>query len=540
LIRTLHWYLGRELAKVTALAVVAFTLVMTVFAIVEPLRKQGLATSQVAEFFGYTVPVMLSFTLPIAALFAATIVYGRFSQDNEMMASSASGVSTLSLLEPALLLGASVTIFSLLLGNFVAPKLMRMAEMSVKSNIMGIAQHQLRTTSYVRAGRYVVHADYVEPYEPTKLMLRGVVAADTGKSGEARMLVASTAFASFIQHDQDAFVTIHLVNPAVITPGGKQIIQEASQPIEWLPLPSTLTEEPAWYDWNQLIRTLNRPFMHPEIQRELAKIHRTLRHNLLARDVVNIVSAGGTYDKLHDTQDAFRIRAPQARMGEDNEAVLTAVTGQPQRPRVEIVRNGVVRQVVTCDELKVRATWSELANVSQVSISAEGNVDIRLPAEDSLVPYRREKWSTGEIPVPADVAAAGDGVGVQQIYEAPRDVTSDDRILASVGKLKSEKVIQLVGEVIAEMHGRVAYGLSCFLLVAMGAALGLEFRGGQIISAFAISVVPAAVVIIMVIMGKQMVSNPRVQMSAGLAAIWGGIALLAAADIVIYWRLLRK
>ena len=83
MIRTLQMYLGRELAKVTLLALASFTLVMTVFAIIEPLRKQGLAGEQVVSLVAFTLPVMLSFTLPIASLFAATIVYGRFAQDNE-------------------------------------------------------------------------------------------------------------------------------------------------------------------------------------------------------------------------------------------------------------------------------------------------------------------------------------------------------------------------------------------------------------------------------------------------------------------------
>ena len=40
-----------------------------------------------------------------ATLFAATIVYGRFSQENELTACRASGVSTLSVLKPALFMG---------------------------------------------------------------------------------------------------------------------------------------------------------------------------------------------------------------------------------------------------------------------------------------------------------------------------------------------------------------------------------------------------------------------------------------------------
>ena len=99
MIRTIHFYLARELIKVTLLALIAFTLVLTVVAIFEPLRQQqGLAAEQVLALFGYLLPMMLSVTLPVGAMFATTIVYGRFSQDNEFIACRASGISTGSLL----------------------------------------------------------------------------------------------------------------------------------------------------------------------------------------------------------------------------------------------------------------------------------------------------------------------------------------------------------------------------------------------------------------------------------------------------------
>jgi hypothetical protein len=77
-------------------------------------------------------------------------------------------------------------------------------------------------------------------------------------------------------------------------------------------------------------------------------------------------------------------------------------------------------------------------------------------------------------------------------------------------------------------------------MVAMGAALGLMFRGGQLLSAFVLSVVPAAVVIILVVMGKQIMGNPGVARAYGLLSIWGGIAALLVGDIGLLVRLARK
>ena len=93
---------------------------------------------------------------------------------------------------------------------------------------------------------------------------------------------------------------------------------------------------------------------------------------------------------------------------------------------------------------------------------------------------------------------------------------------------------------LAEIHARFAYGLSCFLLVSMGAAMGLMFKGGQVMSAFTLAVIPASLVIVMVLMGKKIISNPDSPQVFGMAAIWIGVVALLFADVLIYMRLARK
>jgi len=90
------------------------------------------------------------------------------------------------------------------------------------------------------------------------------------------------------------------------------------------------------------------------------------------------------------------------------------------------------------------------------------------------------------------------------------------------------------------MHSRIAYSLSCFLLVAMGAALGLIFRGGYFISAFALAAMPGALVIIMLLVGKQMIRNPDLPVNLGLAAIWSGIAAMLIANICVFVHISRR
>jgi len=53
--------------------------------------------------------------LPVAALFATTMVYGRLAADNELTACRAAGISFFAIAWPALVLGFTVALSSLFL-----------------------------------------------------------------------------------------------------------------------------------------------------------------------------------------------------------------------------------------------------------------------------------------------------------------------------------------------------------------------------------------------------------------------------------------
>ena len=535
MIRILHGYIGRELLKVTGLALVAFTLVMTVFAIIEPLRKQGLAPAQVAALFGYTLPVMLSLTLPIAALFAATIVYGRFSQDNELMACRASGIATLTLLEPALVLGAAVTVISLLLGSFVTPRLAEMGERAAKTNARGIVYSQLTSEDHAKFNDTLIRADKVIEDEDT---LRGTVVADVADPGDVGIYLASTAYLDFFQRSDDAYVSAYLVKPQVVRTGSYVIGQEGSQQFDSWKLPNLVEEDPSWYDWGRLVHIYRHPEKHPEIRRRLEEIHNQVRHALTARAVAAGINAAGRYDELTDGQDRYVLSAGKAEWDGGSSARLLG--GEDGRVEVRVMRDGETRQVVTADEGEVSASLSQIVGRSQVSIDLRREVSVRTAVEGGeFVPHRRAEWGAGGLEVPEDIARQADVLDPEQLYRLAEQNLLEPSVQADIDRLR-QRLPKLMSEILAEMHGRVAYGVSCFLLVAMGSALGLIFRGGELISAFALCVMPAALVIVLVITGREMVGNPDVPVAAGLAAIWGGIAALLAGDAGIYLYLARK
>jgi lipopolysaccharide export LptBFGC system permease protein LptF/translation initiation factor 1 (eIF-1/SUI1) len=538
-IRTLHGYLSKDLARVATLALLGFTMVMTVFAIMEPMRKQGLSTAEVLRLFGLTVPVMLSLTLPVAALFAATIVYGRFAQENELLAARASGISTISLLRPALALGVLVTAASVVLSNYVAPKMAEYGARLVQSDIRHIVAHQLRTRSYFRIENLLIRADGVHD-DGRLLRLSGVVVADRKDPKEPQLLVATTAYVEFYHYLAQDFAAISLINPGVILVGRPGIEKGGSVELVW-PIESPVEEKPSFYDWDRLNQTLANPTQHTEVKRSLDEIKRSLRHHRVSEDVVRVLTSGQPYEKLVRNGVVYRISAPAAQVDAKGAAWLTSdVAADGTVRRVEVAIEGPDRkEIITADEGFVRTSWSYGLRKSFVTIEMKGNVMARLAEEAPAAARRRDDWQQVQLPVPPQIEAWAESITFGDLAR-PQQLTANPEILAKIRWLKDEKIQKVVGDIRAEKHVRIAYSFSCFLLVAMGAALGIVFRGGQVIVAFAISMVPAGMVIVMILMGKEMISNPDVPEIRGVAAVWGGVSALLLANVAMYVRLLRR
>src|SRR5688572_17295528 len=119
--RTLFRYIFWDLLKIFGLASGVLAGIMSFGGLLRPLTEHGLDASQAVRMLSYFMPAMSTYSLPIAALFAAPMVYGRLSADNELTACRAAGISFLAMGLPALMLGLFVSIASLLCLCFVVP-----------------------------------------------------------------------------------------------------------------------------------------------------------------------------------------------------------------------------------------------------------------------------------------------------------------------------------------------------------------------------------------------------------------------------------
>ena len=573
MIKTLQLYIGKDLLKVTLLAVIAFTILLSIIAIIEPLRReQGMGPAQVIALFLYALPVTLSLAMPIAALFATTLVYGRFSQDNELLASRASGVSTMTLLKPAWLLGLAVTGLSLVLVNYVAPAMTANSK-ALQQNIKGASYRSMRTKGVLKipGQNVLIHGDAISEGKDGD-RLDGLVSVNAKDPEDPRFLSASEAYLSFSEPQGRSYLQVMLVDPSVGTVDGKSILRESTQEISY-EVSNPLKESPTFLEWDRLLETAANPWLSSDIARDLERIRRDIAHDLVLRHVEAAINQRRVYSDLRSISATGQldrevlVKAAGAKVHTEFDKrsrrpanYVQLVGDAATKPQI-IIREAGRQSTYTGDEhstIVLEAGLSPASEVSQVNLSFTGNIVQTVvtlgpgPLTDvsMIEPRRLSSFQTGQLPLPAPVQEKIDRCSLADIYRDGRDMTANAKIRSDLDNIvggpgrenrkEASSTEKLIREIKAELHGRVAFSISGLLLVSLGAALGMMFRGGQFLTAFALTAIPGLSVMITWFAGKVMLKNANVDQLYGMLLIWLGIVLLLCANLVVYMRLARK
>src|SRR5204863_7900262 len=102
--RTLFWYIFKDLIRIFVLTSGALAGIMSFGGLLRPLTEHGLDAGQATKMLSYFMPAMTTYSLPISALFATTLVYGRLAADQEITAMRAVVLSYGFIVVPAIFL----------------------------------------------------------------------------------------------------------------------------------------------------------------------------------------------------------------------------------------------------------------------------------------------------------------------------------------------------------------------------------------------------------------------------------------------------
>ncbi|MEM9703923.1 MAG: LptF/LptG family permease, partial [Planctomycetota bacterium] len=119
--RLLQRHILFELLRVFVVLATLTTALLMVFGVSTAADDHGLGPAQVIKVLPYFIPAFLPYTIPATMLLTVCLVYGRLAADQEVTAAKAAGINLLSLLLPAFVLSAGLSVVALVLSDQAVP-----------------------------------------------------------------------------------------------------------------------------------------------------------------------------------------------------------------------------------------------------------------------------------------------------------------------------------------------------------------------------------------------------------------------------------
>jgi lipopolysaccharide export system permease protein len=142
--RTLFRYLITEVLPPFFLGLLAFTLILLIARIlklIELVISRGVPFLQIVKLFSLILPTFLELTVPMSFLLAILLGLGRLSNDQELLAMKASGVSPTQILWPIAFVAVVMALITLSLTLFTRPA----ANFALKKELYNIAKTRVGT-----------------------------------------------------------------------------------------------------------------------------------------------------------------------------------------------------------------------------------------------------------------------------------------------------------------------------------------------------------------------------------------------------------
>ncbi len=529
---TLQRYIFRELLRVFILATVGLTLILSLGGILRPVQEYGVGPRQVVHILLYFMPITLTFVLPMAALFASALAYGRFASDNELDACRASGISILTLVYPGLALAVFVAIANLMLSFHVMPYFVHLAEMSLKADAKQILFRNIQRRGYYSLppeGRFLIYADHADLKDDT---LFGIVVVQSGDEGIKRIVTSEVTKVQFDPHDKFNEVRLTTYNTRQMGAAANDFwfhIGTASFTQEF---GSLLGDDIKFKRIDEMKHIRANLMLFDPIAKMAKEAHVQFATELLARDVGSrLKAAAGNFYELRGPSRLVRFYAAGCRLEEQGAIALVA----PVVVEEYDGRSGARLRRLLCEKgaevrLEDKAGGFDVSlDLHTARVEETGQLLIRCIIRDLVLPEDMRRTLSGG---PVQQVVAPDTIG-------PLLRGRPSPMLVGYQQALFKKVNKTLTEIKAEINSRLVFGIGCVPMILIGIALGIIQRGGHLLSAFGASCLPAAVLIVAIISGKNITENAGAGGPSGVFIMWGGLALLVVLTALLYRRLRR-
>ncbi|MHC4437405.1 MAG: LptF/LptG family permease [Planctomycetota bacterium] len=541
---TLHKYIFRELLRIFILAGVALTLMLSLGSILQPVQEYGVGPRQVIHFMAYFLPITLTFVLPMAALFACSLVYGRFAGDSELDACRASGISLLRLVYPGLVLAIMVTIANLLLSFYVMPVFVLRAEKSLKTDAKKILFRNIQRRGYYELppdNRYLIYADHTDLLSST---LSGVIVHEMKNNKIKDIFTAEVAKIRFDPHETFYGLHISAYNSSLMGAESEAGAEWGSMSVE---LGTMLRDEIKFKKIDEM-RNIEADLMNfYPIEKLARETYAQIIIELLAHDINTTVidpnatspentNGAGRFYELLGMPNSVKFIAGQCRAQEEE----LELSGEDDVMVIEYdTESKKILRTLICEKAVLNIEGDELAPTLTMDIynaKEEGSdeLNMRYIIRGLIPPHITDKLAN-------EVKTESGSLRVEKLISVLPELSGlqPGKNLRSLESKLNREINRALVRIKAEIHTRLVFGAGCIPMILIGIGLGIIKKGGHLLTAFGASCIPAAVLVVCIMSGKNLIKSHGAEAVTGVALMWAGLAFLLLLVFVIYHRLLK-
>lgn len=212
--RVLNRYIFLDYLVIFLTTLGLITFVMTVGSLIKAvdLMSRGISGLLILRFFLQNIPYILSFSMPISTLFAALLLFGRLSMDNEISAMKSCGLSLWRLAAPLILFSILLTGLCIYINCETAPN----AKQANRELLQGAEVDQ--PVNLLEEGRFISDFPGLMIYVGRKNgnAVKDVVAYELGREGVRRSVRAKQG--EIVADNENRLLTVNLYDVRIEIP----------------------------------------------------------------------------------------------------------------------------------------------------------------------------------------------------------------------------------------------------------------------------------------------------------------------------------
>jgi lipopolysaccharide export LptBFGC system permease protein LptF len=554
-----------ELWRLILMTAAILVIVLAFAAAVRFLADGRLGPVETIRLMFLAMPPMLQYALPFAAGFGATLAYHRACTDNELIASYAAGVSHRSLLVPAVVSGAILSVGVLVLSNVVIPRFLRSMEHLVTRDAARFIVASIERKEAVQIENMLLYADLVRKSPDTgggayeRLYMKGVVVVELDKDGHVKFQVsareadiwlvraAAESAAELATGDTVTHVIVRSrgtigqktgdAGPAdgegggTPAGGGGGVMEGESMNLART-IPNAFSDDPKFLAWDELMELRNDPGRINFINSR----RRVLAAHLAERATTGAIArALAETGSIHlDQGEGAAVTISARSIAWDEKAQHWVFLGPPASdakspPALPVERRFETGRVTR--QFAQAATFRTAVDPD----SPDREVTVTLTLSGISAPQGTPGARAGalkpqtiaQLSVPqANVASIMNADAAELITAADERLKADPTD-AYVQKPRDElrkRIADLMREITSKQQERLASAAACLVMTLTGAVMAIRLRSKLPLEVYLWAFFPALATVMTISAGQQMIHS---QGMIGIPLMWAGVAGLA-------------